>query len=83
MFTSGVLICMLLTMRLRRQIPQGLNPLQVMAIVSAAVRGNTIILATSDVRAETGAALMSGYPFTDLGWRRERNKRLKLDRKQK
>ena len=71
MFTSGVLICMLLTMRLLRQIPQGFNPLQVMAIVSAAVHGNTIILATSDVRAATEVAQMSHYPFTDFGWRRE------------
>ena len=83
MFISGVLICMLLTMRLRRQIPLGLNPLQVMAIVSVAGLGNTIILATSDVRAETEAAQMSRYPFTDLGWRREWDERLSTDRKQK
>jgi hypothetical protein len=36
-----------------------------MAIVSVVVRGNTIILATSDVRAETEAAQMSRYPFMD------------------
>jgi len=47
------------------------------------VRGNTIILATSDVRAETEVARMSHYPFTDLGWRREWDERLSTDRKKK
>jgi hypothetical protein len=71
MFTSSVLTCTQPMAQRRRQIPQGLNPLQVMAIVSVVVRGNTIILATSDVQAETEAAQMSRYPFTDLGWRQE------------
>ena len=67
MFTSGVPICMLRTMQRLRRIPLGLNPLQVMAIVSVAVRGNTTIPVTSDVRAETGAAPMSRSTFTVLG----------------
>lgn len=71
MYTIGVLICMLLTMRRLRRIPLGPNPLQVMAIASAAVRGNTTIRATSDARAETGAAQMSRSTFMDLGWPQE------------